>query len=45
MYEALGACLMVAYLFNRILGISSLFETMWGAWSFSRVPVLKLVFL
>ena len=23
MYEALGACLMVAYLFNRIQGISS----------------------
>ena len=30
---------------NRILGISSLLETIWGAWSFPRVPVLKLVFL
>ena len=35
----------VAYFFNRILGISSLLETIWGAWSFPRVPVLKLVFL
>ena len=24
----------VAYLFNRILGISSLLEMIWGAWSF-----------
>ena len=32
----------VAYLFSRILGISSLLETIWGAWSFPRVPVLKL---
>ena len=31
--------------FNRILGISSLLETIWCAWSFPRVPVLKLVFL
>ena len=30
---------------NRILGISSLLETIWGAWSFPRVLVLKLVFL
>ena len=35
----------VALLFNRILGISSLLETIWGTWSFPRVPVLKLVFL
>ena len=35
----------MAYLFNRILGISSLLEMIWGAWSFPRVPVLKLVFL
>ena len=35
----------VAYLFNRILGISSLLEMIWGAWSVPRVPVLKLVFL
>ena len=32
-------------LFNRILGISSLLETIWVAWGFPRVPVLKLVFL
>ena len=32
----------VAYLFNRILGISSLLETICGAWSFPRIPVLKL---
>ena len=40
-----GACLKLALLFNRILGISSLLETILGAWSFPRVPVLKLVFL
>ena len=40
-----GACLKLAYLFNRILRISSLLETIWGAWSFPRIPVLKLVFL
>ena len=40
-----GACLKLALLFNRILGISSLLETICGAWSFPRVPVLKLVFL
>ena len=40
-----GACLKLAYLFNRILGISSLLEMIWGPWSFPRVPVLKLVFL
>ena len=33
----------MAYLFNRILGISCLLETIWGAWSFPRVPVLNLV--
>ena len=27
----LGACGKLAYLFNRILGISSLLETLWGA--------------
>ena len=43
--SSLGACGKVAYLFNRILGISSLLETICGAWSFPRVPVLKLVFL
>ena len=36
---------MLAYLFNRILGISSLLEMIWGAWGFPRVAVLKLVFL
>ena len=41
----LGTCGKVAYLFNRMLGISSLLEMIWGAWSFPRVPVLKLVFL
>ena len=41
----LRCCGKVAYLFNRILGISSLLEMIWGAWSFPRVPVLKLVFL
>ena len=40
-----GACGEVANLFNRILGISSLLEMIWIAWSFPRVPVLKLVFL
>ena len=35
----------LAYLFNRILGISSLLEMIWVAWSFLRVPVLKLVYL
>ena len=30
---------------NRILGINSLLEMIWDAWSFLRVPVLKLVFL
>ena len=34
----------MAYLFDRILGIRSLLETIWGAWSFPRIPVLKLVF-
>ena len=43
--SSLGACLKLAYLLNRILGISSLLEMIWGAWSFPRVPVLKLVFL
>ena len=37
----LGACGKVAYLFNRILGISSLLEMIWGVWSFPRVPVLQ----
>ena len=32
----------MAYLFDRILGIRSLLETIWGAWSFPRIPVLKL---
>ena len=40
-----GPCLKLALLFNRILGISSLLETIWGAWSFPQVPVLKLWFL
>ena len=40
-----GACLNLALLFNRILGISSHPETIWVAWSFPQVPVLKLVFL
>ena len=35
----------LAYLFNRVLGVSSLLKTLWGAWSFPRVHVLKLVFL
>ena len=34
----------MAYLFIRILGISSLLEMIRGAWRFSGVPVLKLVF-
>ena len=41
----LSACGKVAYLFSRILQISSLLETIWGAWSFPCVPVLKFVFL
>ena len=39
------ACGKLAYLFNRILGIHSLLETIWRPWCFPRVPVLKLVFL
>ena len=35
----------VGYLFNRILGISSVLETICGAWNVARVPVLILVFL
>ena len=35
----------VAYVFNIILEIRSLLEMIWGAWSFPRDPVLKLVFL
>ena len=35
----------VVPLFNRILGISSLLQTIWGASSFPRVHVLKFVFL
>ena len=31
----------MAYVFNRILGISSLLETIWDAWHFPRVPVLN----
>ena len=31
----------MAYLFNRILGISSLLEMIWGVWSFPLVPVLN----
>ena len=38
-----GDCLKLAYLFNRILGISSLLEMILGSWSIPRVPVLKLV--
>ena len=34
----------LAYLCNRILGISSFLEMVWGAWSFPRVPVLKFQF-
>ena len=41
----LRCCGNVAYLYNRILGISSLLEMIWGVWSFPWVPVLKLVFL
>ena len=41
----LRACGKVAYLFNRMLGISSLLETIWGGWSFPRIPFLKLAFL
>ena len=40
-----GACLKLALLFNRILGIGSLLETIWGAWRFPRVPVLTFLFL
>ena len=39
------SCGKVGYLFNRILGITSLLEMIWGAWSYPGVPVLKLVFL
>ena len=42
--SSLCAWLKLALLFNRILGISSLLEAIWGAWNFPRVPVLKLVF-
>ena len=40
-----GACGKLAYLFNRILGICSLFEMIRCSWSLPRVPMLKLVFL
>ena len=40
-----GACGKLAYQFNRILGISSLLETIWGAWGFPRAAVLKLIFI
>ena len=40
-----GACRKLAYMLNRILEISSLLDTIWGAWSFPRFSVLKLVFL
>ena len=40
-----GACGKLAYFFNRILGIRSLLEMIWRAWSSLPVPVLKLVFL
>ena len=35
----------LALLFNRILRISSLLETIRGAWSCPRVAVLKLIFI
>ena len=38
------ACGKLAYLFNRILGISSLLEMIWDAWSIPQVTVLKLMF-
>ena len=37
---SLGACGKLAYLFNGILGIRSLLEMIWHAWSFPQVPVL-----
>ena len=40
-----GACLKLALLFNRILGISSHLGMIWGAWSFPRVAVLILIFI
>ena len=40
-----GACGMLAYFLNRILGTRSLLKMIWRPWSFPRVPVLKLVFL
>ena len=43
--SSLSACGKLAYFFNRILGIISLLETIWGNWSFPRAPVLKLLFL
>ena len=43
--SSLCACGKVAYFFIRILGISSLLEKIWGAWSFPGIIVLKLVFL
>ena len=40
-----GACGMLAYFFNRILGIRSLLVMIWRPWSFPQVPVQRLVFL
>ena len=41
----LRCCGNLAYLFSQCQGTSSDLETIWGAWSFPRVAVLKLPFL
>ena len=43
--SSLGACGKLAYLFNRILVISSLLDMLWGEWSIPQIPVLQFVFL
>ena len=39
------ACGNLAHCFCQKQGISSHLETIWGAWSFPRVAVLKLIFI
>ena len=40
-----GACGKLAHLFSQRQGISSHLDTIWGAWSFPWVAVLKLIFI
>ena len=40
-----GACGNLAHLFTQRQGINSHLGTIWGAWSFPRVAVLKLIFI